>query len=210
MNDEKRIEGMLNDTLPGPTPEVVVRSHRAVKEWFAREAPTVYWDTIDTPVGRLYMAAGEAGLSHISFGIEETRFMATLDPLAHAVRSPERLLDAARQIEAYFRGEFHFDLPVDLDMLTPFQREVLRVVASIPAGAVMTYREVAAAVGRPRASRAVGNAVARNPVPIVIPCHRVVASNGLLGGYSGGGGIRDKISLLRLEGAPVQHLRARA
>jgi O-6-methylguanine DNA methyltransferase len=87
-------------------------------------------------------------------------------------------------------------------VLTPFQREVLSTACRISRGQVWTYQQVAEAMGRPKSSRPVGQALARNPVPIVIPCHRVVASDGSLGGYSGGSGLAAKRWLLRLEGAP--------
>jgi methylated-DNA-[protein]-cysteine S-methyltransferase len=96
---------------------------------------------------------------------------------------------------------YRFELPVDLDRLTPFQVTVLQAARSIPSGSVWTYGQLARTIGSPKASRAVGQALGRNPVPIVIPCHRVVASDGSLGGYSGGGGLQSKRFLLGLEGA---------
>jgi O-6-methylguanine DNA methyltransferase len=125
-----------------------------------------------------------------------------LDPLARTRHSPKALARFAAQLRAYFAGErTQFDLALDLRQLTPFQRQVLQTTCRIPVGSTWTYGQIARAIGRPRASRAVGQALSRNPVPIVVPCHRVVATNGALRGYSGGGGLASKKFLLALEGA---------
>jgi methylated-DNA-[protein]-cysteine S-methyltransferase len=106
-----------------------------------------------------------------------------------------------RQLGEYFAGQREsFNVPVDLSRSTDFQQQVLRAAARVPRGGLATYAEIARHIGKPRASRAVGQALARNPVPIVIPCHRVVAADGSLTGYSGRGGIRTKAQLLVLEG----------
>jgi methylated-DNA-[protein]-cysteine S-methyltransferase len=106
------------------------------------------------------------------------------------------------QLREYFAGDrSNFNLPVDISQLTPFQRSVLDVACRIAPGQVWTYHRVAQELGRPRSSRPVGGALARNPIPIVIPCHRVIASDGSLGGYSGGSGLEAKRWLLQLEGA---------
>jgi methylated-DNA-[protein]-cysteine S-methyltransferase len=163
----------------------------------------IYWDTFTTPLGELYVAINAQGICDVTFGEgKRDAFLANLDPLARLVQQPEQVKTAAAQLRAYFE-DYHagFSLPVDLSIVTPFQRRVLEVVRKIPAGQVLTYKEVAERLGKPRASRAVGNAVARNPVPIIVPCHRVVASGGGLGGYSGGRGVPDKQYLLRMEGA---------
>ena len=106
------------------------------------------------------------------------------------------------QITNYLSGNrTTLDLPYDIHTLTPFQQQVLLAALQIPRGQVYTYADIARKIGNPKAVRAVGQALGRNPVPIVIPCHRVVASNGKLGGYSGGGGLATKRKLLVLEGA---------
>lgn len=108
---------------------------------------------------------------------------------------------AAKQLELYFKGCLQqFDLPVDISGLTPFQQQVLTLTMQIPYGTVTTYGELAKRVGSSRAARAVGGALGANPVPVIIPCHRVVASNGALTGFSGAGGILMKENLLSLEG----------
>ena len=114
--------------------------------------------------------------------------------------APQLLETAIRQISEYLEGKRRdFDLPIDWSMMTPFQEQVLRVTASIPYGAVSTYGEIAQKVGKPSASRAVGSAEGANPVPLVIPCHRVIGSGGKLHGYGGRGGITTKAWLIKLE-----------
>jgi methylated-DNA-[protein]-cysteine S-methyltransferase len=120
------------------------------------------------------------------------------------LRSQERVEAVAGQIGQYLDGSRQsFELEVDLSTVTPFQRRVLEAATRVPAGVVATYGEIARRIGKPRAARAVGQALARNPVPIVVPCHRVVAADGSLTGYSGRGGIETKAQLLRLEGAAL-------
>jgi methylated-DNA-[protein]-cysteine S-methyltransferase len=112
-----------------------------------------------------------------------------------------------RQVREYLDGKrTKFDLPLDMTTMTDFQRQVLSAALKIPRGKWLTYGEVAKAIGRPQASRAVGQALGHNPVPIVIPCHRVLGSDGSLHGYSGGGGIQTKAWLLQLEGAQLPAL----
>jgi methylated-DNA-[protein]-cysteine S-methyltransferase len=109
-----------------------------------------------------------------------------------------------RQVQEYLDGKrTRFDLALDMSTMSEFQRRVLSIALKIPRGKYLTYGDVAKAIGKPQSSRAVGQALGHNPVPIVIPCHRVLGSDGSLHGYSGGGGIRTKAWLLRLEGAPV-------
>jgi len=142
-----------------------------------------------TPVGTLTLQADARGLCRIDFG--QRAPAVTADPEQPVLRL------AAEQLEAYFRGELsHFDLPL-APVGTAFQSEVWNALQAIPYGEVRSYADIANAVGRPRAFRAVGMANNRNPLPIIIPCHRVVGSNGLLIGY--GGGLDIKIRLLQLE-----------
>jgi methylated-DNA-[protein]-cysteine S-methyltransferase len=166
--------------------------------------PTVYWCAIRTPIGRLLVAASESGLVRVSFPQSEASFVADLRTRLNTdvVRSAARTADIVHQLRAYFAGERRtFDVRVDLSGLTPFHRRVLAAAASVPAGQVVSYGEIARRIGRPGGSRAVGQALGRNPVPIVIPCHRVIAAGGRIGGY--GGGLTIKRKLLRLEGAAV-------
>jgi methylated-DNA-[protein]-cysteine S-methyltransferase len=153
-----------------------------------------------TPIGRLRVAATDAGLVRVVFRQSDAGFTRALRDLGLTVaRSTERTDDVVRQLRAYFAGRRRrFDLRIDLRGVTPFQRRVLAAASAVPPGQVVSYGEIARRVGRPRGSRAVGQALGRNPIPIVIPCHRVVAAGGRLGGYTGGLAIKRK--LLRLEG----------
>ena len=162
---------------------------------------TAYYCAIGTPIGRVFVAATAAGLVRVSFRQREASFLAELRRQLglEPVRSLTRTADIIHQLRAYFAGERRlFDVRVDLRHVTPFQRRVLAAAAGVPPGQVVSYGEIARRIGQPGGSRAVGQALGRNPVPIVIPCHRVVAA-GHIGGYTGGLAIKRK--LLRLEGA---------
>jgi methylated-DNA-[protein]-cysteine S-methyltransferase len=136
--------------------------------------------------------------------MDQTGFLSRLDPLARTERNPVALKTSTEQLQEYFAGaRKRFDLPLDLTRLTPFQLSVLQTARGIPPGSVRTYGQVARTLGKPKASRAVGQALGRNPIPIVIPCHRVIASDGSLCGYGGGGGLESKRFLLQLEGAVI-------
>src|SRR5205823_1211688 len=116
------------------------------------------------------------------------------------LEAPERLDEVRRELDEYFDGERdHFDVPLDMQLTRGFTRKVLQATARIPFGSVSTYRDVARRAGNDRAYRAAGNALGANPIPIVVPCHRVLHSGGGLGGY--GGGLDVKRFLLRLEHA---------
>jgi methylated-DNA-[protein]-cysteine S-methyltransferase len=162
----------------------------------------VAYDFADSPVGRLLVAASDRGLCMISYDPEPDR---ELDWLASAfgarvLRSPRPVDEARRELSEYFEGERReFDLPVDLSPLPGFQRAVLDELARIPYGHVDTYGGLARRIGKPQAARAVGGALNRNPVPIVVPCHRIVGAGGRLTGYAGG--LERKEALLGLEGA---------
>ena len=156
----------------------------------------------DTPVGVLGLAAGARGLRHLSFVRGEDDFLERL--LAEhgdvAILKSAELDEARRALERYFAGkQLDFDLDVDLGDLGPFHRRVLDATARVPAGRVATYTQIAVRAGSPHASRAAGNALHNNPVAIVVPCHRVLRTDGSLGGY--GGGLPIKEWLLRHEGA---------
>jgi methylated-DNA-[protein]-cysteine S-methyltransferase len=158
----------------------------------------VAYDLTDSPVGELLLATTDRGLCTISYS-------PNLDALARdfgarVLRLPRRLDPVRRELDEYFEGRRHeFDLTTDLSPLPAFQRTVLEELARVPFGEVTTYGALAARIGSPRAARAVGGALNRNPVPIVLPCHRVVGSSGSLVGYAGG--IDRKQALLRHEGA---------
>jgi methylated-DNA-[protein]-cysteine S-methyltransferase len=174
------------------------------------EADNVYYASLDdTPVGRLFIALSHKGIVALEYEESETAFVSRLTRRVGGkpVRSADRLEDVAHQVTDYLEGARQsFDLSVDLAGLTPFQQRVLQAVARVPRGKVATYAEIARRIDRPRAARAVGQALRRNPIPIVIPCHRVLASDGGLGGYTGRGGVRTKRQLLALEGVELAAL----
>jgi methylated-DNA-[protein]-cysteine S-methyltransferase len=164
----------------------------------------VSYDIADTPVGPLLVAVSERGLCRISFDPEPER---EAEQLARGfgvrvLRASRPLDPVKRELEEYFEGRRReFDLPVDLSGRSEFSRLVLEQLAGVPYGEVTTYGSLAARSGRPRAARAVGTIMNRNPIPIVLPCHRVVGSTGSLVGY--GGGLDRKRQLLDMEDAPV-------
>jgi methylated-DNA-[protein]-cysteine S-methyltransferase len=160
------------------------------------------YDLVDTPIGKLLVATTQRGLCRIVYDAEPDR---EVEHLAKAfgvrvLRSAKPIDPARRELDEYFAGKRQvFDLPVDVAFLAEFNRRVLGELARVPYGEVVTYGELAARAKRPRAARAVGTVMNRNPLPIVLPCHRVIGANGNLTGY--GGGLDRKEALLRLEGA---------
>lgn len=163
-------------------------AERAMSEGIVDVAVT----NIDTPVGPLLLAATEAGIVRVGFDIEGTdevyaKLAETVSP--RVLQSSNGLLAMARtQLEEYFAGtRGHFDLPLDLRMAKgPYRRAVLGLLSDIPLGETRTYAELAIESGRPNAVRAVGSGCANNPLPIIVPCHRVLRTGGQLGGYLGG------------------------
>jgi methylated-DNA-[protein]-cysteine S-methyltransferase len=162
----------------------------------------VGWVVEDTPIGPLTLAATPDGVVRIGFGREDP----VLDELAsevspRVVRLPARLDVVRRELEEYFSGQRrNFDVPVDRRLSRGYRRIVLEALSrEVPYGQTVSYKELAEWTGNPKASRAVGSAMATNPIPIVVPCHRVLRSGGALGGY--GGGLDTKVWLLRHEGA---------
>jgi methylated-DNA-[protein]-cysteine S-methyltransferase len=162
----------------------------------------VAYELHDTPVGRLLIAVTERGVCEIHYDAdpdEEAERLARLFGV-RVLRSPQPTDDARRQLDEYFAGTRRdFALEVDLRPAREFGRAVLEELAQVPYGELTTYGTLAARAGRPRAARAVGTVMNRNPVPIVLPCHRVVGSTGSLVGYAGG--LDRKRTLLELEGA---------
>lgn len=163
----------------------------------------IAYRTVDTPVGALLLAATDIGLVRVAFSVEDHD--AVLASLAQRIsprilRAPARLDDAARQLDEYFQHHrTAFELPFDLRLAQGFRRTVVEHLSDIGYGRRESYAEVASAVGSPRAVRAVGTACARNPLPVVIPCHRVVRSDGSPGQYAGGAAA--KLTLLEFEAA---------
>lgn len=196
--EEQWFEPLL-DAMGSPPDSAIAQSRRRVQKWFAQAAPLIQWDAIESPLGLLYIAASAQGLYRVDFGVDRVTFLNSLDPLARTEQNPAALALVTQQLREYFAGNrSRFDLSLDLVRLTPFHRSVLQTIRNIPPGTVWTYGQVAQTIGKPKASRAVGQALGNNPVPIVVPCHRVVAGGGL-GGYRGG--LDRKKLLLHLEGA---------
>jgi methylated-DNA-[protein]-cysteine S-methyltransferase len=153
----------------------------------------MYYRYLATPVGDLLLAGDEDGLSLIGFPKGKMRH----DPEADWIFNEKPFVDACRQLEEYFAGtRKEFDLPLHLSG-SDFQVQVLKELQQIPYGETTSYGEIARRIGRPKAMRAVGAANGRNPIPIIIPCHRVIGSSGDLTGF--GGGLDTKEALLRLE-----------
>jgi methylated-DNA-[protein]-cysteine S-methyltransferase len=189
---------------PTPDPVTLARLHdRLAGAAQADGSLDIAYRTLDTPVGQLLLAATPAGLLRVAFAGEG--HAAVLAALAARVsprllNAPARLDDVARQLEAYFAGRARaIDVPLDLQLAHGFRRDVLTSLRTIAYGRTATYASVAAATGSPRAVRAVGTACATNPLPIVIPCHRVIRSDGSIGAYRGGGAAKQ--TLLALEAA---------
>lgn len=160
----------------------------------------VAYAMIDSPFGPLTTATTPRGLVRLAYPGEEGVLQELSTRISPRVLEiPARLDRIRRQLDEYFEGHLrHFRLDVDWALVGPFGRKILAVTAQIPYGNVSSYGEVAARTGNPKASRAAGNALGSNPIPIVVPCHRVVRSGGGLGGYTGG--LDRKEFLLRLEG----------
>ena len=202
MEDRDPMIELIQQAAGGPSEAQLRASRQQVKDWFAATAPALVWDSFESPIGPMYLAATARGISRVVFRVSEQEFLARLDPLARIRRDPAALAEAVDELLAYFDNPSSgFDIPLDLTDVTPFQRKALQLIRGIPTGRVWTYKDVAEKLGKPKASRAVGQAMAHNPVPIVIPCHRVVGSGGALTGYGGGGGVATKRWLLEFEGA---------
>lgn len=156
-----------------------------------------------SPLGDLWIASTDYGLAAIEWSQDEADFGAYLTKRFKrpAQANPEKVARALQQLDEYLRGARKaFHLPIDWCLLRPFQIQVLQIVYSIPYGQTRTYGEIAYEIGNPRAARAVGRANATNPMPLVIPCHRVIGTDGKLHGYGGGKGLPTKEWLLKLEG----------
>jgi methylated-DNA-[protein]-cysteine S-methyltransferase len=195
MSVEERLTGAVTSV---PEFDAERFAERAMQEGLA----DVAYAHADSPLGPLLLAATPRGLACVSYSgfrsEDETleRLAARLSP--RVIEAPAQLDDVRRQLDDYFAGQRReFSLPIDWGLVGDFGRRVLAQTAAIPYGAVATYGDVAREIGSPRGARATGNALGANPMPIVVPCHRVVASGGKVGGYTGG--LERKRLLLTLE-----------
>jgi methylated-DNA-[protein]-cysteine S-methyltransferase len=194
-----------NDLFTTPSdPGTLARLHRRLEQAAEREGLLdVAYRTVDSPVGPLLLAATPRGLVRVAYDIEDhdrvlENLAGWLSP--RVLRAPGRLDAAARELEEYFAGRRRvFDLPLDLSLSRGFRLLVHQHLPSIGYGQTRSYRQVAELVGHPKAVRAVGTACATNPLPLVVPCHRVLRSDGTPGRYVGGPAA--KTTLLSLEAA---------
>jgi methylated-DNA-[protein]-cysteine S-methyltransferase len=194
---------MTEDRLAPPTFDPADAAAAARR--FAASAPAdVHYALVDSPIGTLVAAATPRGLATLSYEDFEGGVDAVLDSLARKLsprmlEAPARLDDVRRELDEYFAGRRRdFDLPLDWALASAFGRRVLEATAEIPFGQVSTYGAVAAQAGNAKASRAAGRALGANPIPIVVPCHRVIGAGGRLTGYTGG--LHRKVALLEIEG----------
>jgi len=197
---------MTEDRLDPPTFDPADAAAAAAR--FAAHAPAdVHYALVDSPVGTLVAASTAHGLATLSYADRFGGPDGALDWVAarlspRMLEAPARLDDVRRELDEYFAGRRRdFDLPIDWALTSPFGRRVLQATAAIPFGAVKTYGEMAAQAGNPKASRAAGRALGANPIPIVVPCHRVIGAGGRLTGYTGG--LERKVALLGIEGVVV-------
>jgi len=190
-------------TLPSEPPQETLAgvTERAEREGLV----DVAYATVDSPMGELLLAATPTGLARVAYPVNGHD--AVLADLARrlsprVLEAPARLEQARRELDEYFEGwRQEFELPLDLSLTRGFSRRVLDATAAIGFGEQLNYRDVARAAGSERAVRAAGNALGANPVPVVVPCHRVLRSGGGLGGYTGG--LENKRFLLGLEGVTI-------
>jgi methylated-DNA-[protein]-cysteine S-methyltransferase len=194
----------MNDHLARPTFDPADAAAAAAR--FTAAAPAdVSYALVDSPLGPLVAATTQRGLACLSYSDHEGGVDAVLDRIAtrispRVLEQPARLDEVRRELDEYFEQRRRtFDLAIDWSLTSPFARKVLAATKEIPFGEVSTYAEMAAEAGNPKASRAAGNALGANPMPIVVPCHRVLHSGGKgIGNYTGG--VHRKEALLRLEG----------
>jgi O-6-methylguanine DNA methyltransferase len=165
--------------------------------------PQVYIGLLSSsPIGPLWVALSDLGVVAIDWNMTQADFTRKIQQRFHmnVVYDETRTAEPLRQLSEYLAGNRRqFDLLLDVTAMSPFQLQVLQLTLDIPYGQTSTYKEIAAKLGNPRAARAVGRVEATNPIPLVIPCHRVIGSDGNLHGYGGPGGIKLKAWLLKLE-----------
>jgi methylated-DNA-[protein]-cysteine S-methyltransferase len=164
--------------------------------------PQGHYGLMESPVGDLLLVVTDDGVAEIGYLANHSKdeeFAELEDRGILACERSAKVEPVREQLREYFAHKRHtFTLPVDLGGVTPFTRTVLEATSNVPFGHVLTYQGIAAAIGQPKASRAVGNALGRNPVPVIVPCHRVVRSDGSMGWYTGGAHIKE--ALLDIEG----------
>ncbi len=194
----------ISAAMPSPSLDLEVLGGRLEERAGQEGLLTATYTTLESPAGLLFAAASERGL--LLLGYPTTRPDSRLEDLSERIgprliSSPARFETLRRQLDEYFAGKRRdFELPLDWSLTSGFVRKVLVETAHIPYGETRSYGQIAALAGSPRAFRAAGSALGANPIPIVVPCHRVLRSDGGVGGY--GGGLEMKRLLLGLEGVP--------
>lgn len=162
-----------------------------------------YYLTVETPLGPMTMAEDDLGIFMLSFGQADAHFFESVRKLtqfSEGILGGSHTRCLAAQLQAYFEGrQSTFEVPLSL-YGTPFQKSVWQAIATVPFGKLISYKDLSNHIGNPKAVRAVGGATGKNPIPIVIPCHRIVGKNGALTGFSAPGGLNTKVKLLALEG----------
>ncbi|MDP9069412.1 MAG: methylated-DNA--[protein]-cysteine S-methyltransferase [Actinomycetota bacterium] len=198
----RKLESALAKRSQQPTPRQVTDAKYALARRAAlSKLVDVAYANVDSPLGPLVVAVTRKGVVCVHYGSDD----AALQELARKIsprimNAPAELDEVRRELDEYFAGaRQRFDFRIDWALMGPFQQRVLKATYRIPFGKVASYRDVATKAGAPGASRAAGNALGANPIPIVVPCHRVVRTGGQLGGYTGG--LHRKEFLLELEGA---------
>jgi len=204
MTQPDALQRALRDTLGGPQPDPPEIYDAAA----AAGLLDVAYARLDSPVGSLLLAATPSGLARIAYlNADAEDEEAVLQDLAgrispRVLAAPRRLDQARRELDEYFGGRRdQFELELDWRLMSDFGRRIMAATAAIPYGEVSTYSDVAARAGSPRGARAAGNALGSNPLPIVLPCHRVLHAGGGLGGYTGG--LDRKRTLLAIESDPA-------
>jgi methylated-DNA-[protein]-cysteine S-methyltransferase len=205
--ESRRLAGIIEDIPSAESlSERIARAMPMLRARIMAALPRrVSYGQMMSPLGPLYLVVSDQGLCAIHYHESEEGIVAwgqasDLVPLPDS----KTIEPFARQLNEYFAGEREvFDVPLDLSTASPFAQRVLHATAEIPFGHLMTYKAIANEIGEPSATRAVGNALGSNPIPIIVPCHRVVRSDGSLGGYTGGTDI--KRHLLMLEKAMLVH-----
>ena len=159
----------------------------------------------NTPLGDLRLAASDFGLVAVEWADSQIHFDSYLQRLKRPIEINEKkIAPYIKELREYLEGTRHaFTIPIDWTLFRPFQREALQAIFRIPYSETRTYHDIAIQLGKPNASRAIGRANATNPMPLVIPCHRVIGTDGKLHGYGGGEGLRTKEWLLKMEGAVI-------
>ena len=169
--------------------------------------PVYFAAAHNTPLGTVWASLSDNGLVFVDLQVTEQAVVESLQRRGYRVVGVDtaRLSDCLRQLSEYLEGKRQtFNIPIDWTGLTPFQIQALQATYAIPYGQTRTYGQLARGIGRPRAARAVGRAEATNPMPLVIPCHRVIGEDGKLHGYGAGNGLETKAWLLRMESAGNQ------